>query len=84
MLLGAGRDRVEAVIDPATGIVVHKKPGDVVSKGEPIMTLHYNDARRLDGAVHLAKSAVFIGDEPPADVPLVRAWVHDQGEASYV
>jgi pyrimidine-nucleoside phosphorylase len=84
MLLGAGRDRVEAVIDPATGIVVHKKPGDHVSKGEPILALHYNDARRLDEAVRLAHIAIEVGHAPPAAVPLVRAWVHDKGETSYV
>jgi hypothetical protein len=84
MLLGAGRDRVEALIDPATGIVVDKKPGARVAKDEPILTLHYNDARRLTGAMRLAESAMHIGDTPPPDVPLVRAWVHHKGETSYV
>jgi pyrimidine-nucleoside phosphorylase len=83
MLLGAGRDRVEAVIDPATGIVVDKKPGARVTTGEPIMTLHYNDARRVDGASRLAESAIHIGDEPPAGVPLVRAWVYAGGEERF-
>jgi pyrimidine-nucleoside phosphorylase len=83
MALGAGRDRVEGVIDPATGIVIDKKPGDRVAKGEPVMTLHYNDARRLDAAMQLATSAIFIGETPPADVPLVQAWVHEQGEETY-
>jgi pyrimidine-nucleoside phosphorylase len=83
MLLGAGRDRVEAVIDPATGIVVDKKPGERVARGEPIMTLHYNDPRRLDGAMALAESAIHIGDTEPAPMPLVRAWVHAGGEERF-
>ena len=84
MLLGAGRDRVEAVIDPATGVVVDKKLGERVRKGEPIMTLHYNDPKRLEAAMQLAGSAIHVGDTQPPDVPLVRAWVHEQGETSYV
>ncbi len=84
MLLGAGRDRVDAVIDPASGIVLLKKPGDHVSKGEPILALHYNDGRSLDEAVRLAQSAIAFGPTPPAPSPLVRAWVHAHGEQSFV
>jgi thymidine phosphorylase len=84
MRLGAGRDHVDAVIDPATGIVVEKKPGERIVKGDAILTLHYNDAGRLPQAVRLAASAVQIGRHAPAASPLVRAWVHAAGETSYV
>lgn len=84
MRLGAGRDRVDAVIDPATGIVVEKKPGQPVVTGEAILTLHYNDARRLPDALRLAESAVRIGPHAPPATPLVRVWVHSAGETSYV
>jgi pyrimidine-nucleoside phosphorylase/thymidine phosphorylase len=40
MALGAGRARVEDRIDPAAGIVVHKRLGDTVERGEPLCTLH--------------------------------------------
>jgi len=40
MALGAGRSRVEDRVDPAAGLVVHKKVGDEVEAGEPIATLH--------------------------------------------
>jgi len=84
MLLGAGRDRVEAVIDPASGIMVLKKPGDRVTRGEPILALHYNDQRRIDEAARLAHSAVAFGATQPEPAPLVRAWVHADGEQSFV
>jgi pyrimidine-nucleoside phosphorylase/thymidine phosphorylase len=84
MQLGAGRDRVDAVIDPATGIVLEKKPGDAVARGEVVFSLHYNDADRLPAAIRLAESAVRTGPEPPPAAPFVRAWVHAAGETSYV
>jgi thymidine phosphorylase len=76
MLLGAGRDRADATIDHAAGIILHRKPGETVSPGDTLMELHVNDARRLDDARRLAHEAVTIGDtaEPPG--PLVLDWIH--------
>jgi pyrimidine-nucleoside phosphorylase/thymidine phosphorylase len=42
--LGAGRARVEDRVDPAVGLLVLKKPGDRVERGEPIATLLHGDA----------------------------------------
>ncbi len=73
MHLGAGRDRVEAAIDPAVGIVLAAEPGDAVRAGQPLAELHYNDQQRLAGAIGLARDAIVIGAEPPAAAPLVIA-----------
>ena len=35
-------------VDLSAGILLHKKPGDAVSAGEPLMELHYNDESRLE------------------------------------
>ena len=73
-----------AVIDPATGIVLSKKPGDRVSRGEPILALHYNDDRGLREAVRLAESAIGLGTAPAGPTRLIQAWVHEHGETSYI
>jgi pyrimidine-nucleoside phosphorylase/thymidine phosphorylase len=73
MLLGAGRETVDSRIDPAVGLILHKKVGDPVEKGEPLLTLHVNDRARLDESLSLAKSAIRIGPDAPAPRPLVHA-----------
>lgn len=42
MLLGAGRATKEDEIDLAVGIMLRKKVGDKVEKGEPLVTLYAN------------------------------------------
>lgn len=44
MLLGAGRATKDSVIDLAVGLVLRKKIGDKVSKGESIVTIYSNFA----------------------------------------
>ena len=39
MLLGAGRDTVESAIDPAVGVLLHKKCGELVIEGEPLLEI---------------------------------------------
>ncbi len=69
MVLGAGREKVEDVIDPGAGMVVGKKPGHEVDKGEPLVTLHYNDPSRLSEAVDRVLKAYSISDAPPPPAP---------------
>lgn len=42
MLLGAGRATKDSEIDLSVGIVLNKKVGDYVEKGEPLATIHSN------------------------------------------
>jgi pyrimidine-nucleoside phosphorylase len=42
MMLGAGRADKDAQIDLAVGIVLHKKIGDPIKKGESLLTIHAN------------------------------------------
>ena len=82
--LGAGRDKKGDAVDPAAGILLHKKPGDAVTANEPVMELRFNDASRLDAALALASQAVVIGDQAQPQPPLVMGWVHEHGETMFV
>ena len=42
LLLGAGRKTKESIIDLSVGIVLHKKLGDKVEKGDILFTIHAN------------------------------------------
>jgi pyrimidine-nucleoside phosphorylase/thymidine phosphorylase len=64
MLLGAGRARMDSRIDPAVGVILHKKVGAAVELEEPLCTLLVNDESRLDEAVALFRGAFRIGGEP--------------------
>jgi pyrimidine-nucleoside phosphorylase len=71
MLLGAGRETVASRIDPAVGVVLHKKAGDSVAAGEPLATLHVNDRARLEEASALLRRAIRVGAAAPAPGPLI-------------
>jgi pyrimidine-nucleoside phosphorylase len=73
MLLGAGRETVESVIDPAVGLVLHKKVGELVIQGEPLLTLHVNDRTHLEEVTSILKDAIRVGPEAPARTALIRA-----------
>ncbi len=71
VVLGAGRASKEDAIDHAAGILIKKKTGDRVEKGDVICTLLTNDESSLADAEKEVLSAVGIGDEKPDNKPLV-------------
>ena len=65
VLLGGGRLRKDEQVDPAVGIIVHKKPGDQVRAGDALCTIHYNAAERLEIAHALILESYSIESQPP-------------------
>jgi pyrimidine-nucleoside phosphorylase len=66
VVLGGGREKKEDSVDPAVGLVFHKRIGDRVVRGEPLCTLHYNSDARLEEARRLVETAYIISAKPPA------------------
>ncbi|MGZ4475172.1 MAG: thymidine phosphorylase [Nocardioides sp.] len=48
--LGAGRARKEDPVQAAAGVEMHAKPGDQVTEGQPLMTLHTDEPERFERA----------------------------------
>jgi pyrimidine-nucleoside phosphorylase/thymidine phosphorylase len=71
MLLGAGRARVDSAINPAVGVLLHKKAGDPVAAGERLCTVLIDDESHLDAALDLIARAYDIGDAPVAVPDLI-------------
>jgi pyrimidine-nucleoside phosphorylase len=61
VLLGGGRERKEDAIDPAVGIIVHKKLSDKIAAGEALCTVHYNSEERFERAKPLIVQSYTIG-----------------------
>ena len=71
VLLGAGRSKKEDDIDHSAGIIVSKKTGDAVAKGQVLATLYTNDAAAVEPATKRYLGALTIGSEPPAATGLI-------------
>jgi len=70
-VLGAGRATKEDSIDPAVGLVMHKRVGDPIEQGEAICTLYVNDETNLTDATETMLEAVKIGTKPDHASPMV-------------
>lgn len=68
--LGAGRARKGDPIDHAVGLVVHHKVGEYVAAGDPLFTVHANDAGRLAEAVESVLAAHAWQPGPAEPLPL--------------
>lgn len=83
VILGGGRERKEDSVDPAVGIVLHKKVSEKVKTGEALCTIHYNSETRAARARELLQASYRIAAEPPAEKwPLVHQVITRPGEAS--
>ena len=71
LLIGAGREHVSDSIDPAVGILMHKRYGDKVSCGEAFASMYVNDERNLAQALDMLVSAVEISMLQPPEMKLI-------------
>lgn len=83
VILGGGRERKEDSVDPAVGIVLHKKVGDRVNAGESLATIHYNTEARGERARQMISESYQIAEAAPQTKrPLVHRVIGKAGETS--
>lgn len=75
MMLGAGRVTKESVIDLAVGVVLHKKVGDHVKAGDPLVTIHSNQ-ENVQEVIEKIYSAYKLTDEKVAKPTLIYTEIH--------
>lgn len=78
VVLGAGRDHVDAVIDHGVGIDVLAPEGTAVKAGDPVLRIIYRDSQRLADALARLETAVTVADVAPAAVPLILDTIYAQ------
>ena len=61
--LGAGRERQGEKVQAGAGIEIHAKPGEKISAGAPLFTLHTDDVSRFERAEEALLGAVSISDD---------------------
>ena len=79
ILLGAGRTKMEDRIDPVSGIVLHRKRGMSVRKGDPLATAYTNDPSVIPEAASRLGKMFVVGLRTPQPVPLVKARIDSHG-----
>ena len=71
VILGAGREKKEDTIDMTAGIILNKKTGDEIKKGDIIATLYTKNENSIKSAKEKLLSSIEFSDEKPVDIPLI-------------
>ena len=75
LILGGGRETKESKIDLSVGIVLQKKVGDYVRKGEPLAVIHANDEEKKKICEERLLAAYRISNEKKDEGPIIRGLV---------
>lgn len=65
LLAGAGRETKDDEIDYGAGIILKKKMGDYIQKGDILATIYTSDKNKLDESEEMLLSAYIIKDKKP-------------------
>lgn len=75
LILGGGRETKESEIDLSVGLVLAKKVGDYVKKGEALATIHANDEEKLRVAKNRFIKAYTFSEKPVEKKKLIKGIV---------
>lgn len=73
LLLGGGRVTKDSPIDLSVGVVLLKKKGDYVKKGDALAVIHANNRSLLDDAKRMLASCYRFSDRMPEKEALIKA-----------
>lgn len=74
-MLGAGREKKDDIIDFSAGIILNKKVGDKIKKGDILCTLYTNNEKKLKDAKEKVISSIKFSNKEPEKIPLIFARV---------
>jgi len=83
LALGAGRETKESIIDLSVGIVLHKKIGDFVKKGESIATIYASSYEKQKVSEKMVLDAYEIVQWKTIAKPLIKGVVTKDGITRY-
>ena len=70
--LGAGRSKQGERVQAGAGIEMHAKPGEYITKGAPLLTLHTDEPARFERALEILDGAIAIVENGKVErLPLV-------------
>ena len=72
LILGGGRETKESEIDLSVGLVLEKKVGAYVKKGDVLAYIHANDENKAKAAHARFLKACHIGAQKPKELPFIR------------
>jgi pyrimidine-nucleoside phosphorylase len=71
VILGAGREKKGGSIDLLAGIMLHKKTGDMVNKGDLLAEVFAGEPQKIAAALEYLAGAYAYSHTPPASLPLI-------------
>ena len=71
VILGAGREKKGDPIDPSAGIILKKKTGDFVEKGQTLAVFHTDDSTKVKEAEKVFFDALTFSDTEPDNQKLI-------------
>lgn len=83
MILGAGREKKEDTIDYSAGVIIHKKIGDYVKRGDLIASLYSSSEEKCVSSSRLLGEAIKISSAEPVVKPIVLARVTKDSVEKY-
>ena len=73
LMLGGGRETKDSVIDLSVGLVLQKKVGDFVRKGETLAVIHGNDREKMQAAARRFRESYTFSGSPAERQPFIKA-----------